>query len=109
VGTAAETGSVTILYGTGRAPSAKGARYLDQNSAGIPGANETGDAFGRPLTAVGAALVVGAPDEQTGSGAATSTGAFSVLTGNLSAGTFFGPSQFPQVTPGESHLGWSLG
>ena len=109
VGTATDTGSVTILYGTGRAPSAKGARYLDQNSAGIPGANESGDGFGRPLTAVAAALVVGAPDEQTGSGAATATGAFSVLTGNLSAGTFFGPAQFPRVAPGESHLGWSLG
>ena len=35
-------------------------------------------------------------------------GAFSVLTGNLSAGTFFGPSQFPQMGLGESHLSASL-
>ena len=108
VGATADTGSVTVLYGTARGPSATGSRYVDQNSAGIPGTNEAGDDFGRTLTALPAALVVGAPGEQTGSGATAATGAFSVLTGNLSAGTFFGPSQFPQMGPGESHLSASL-
>ena len=107
VGSTADTGSVTVLY-TVFAPSASAVRYLDQNSAGIPGSNETGDDFGRALTAVAGALVVGAPAEQTSAGAATYTGAFSVLTGNLSAGTFFGPGQFPRVTAGDGGLGSSL-
>jgi hypothetical protein len=104
VGAAEDTGTVTILYSGGRGS----AGYFDQNSAGIPGANESGDDFGRTLTAIPGALVVGAPGEQTGSGATAATGAFTVLTGNLSAGTFFGPGQFPGMAPGESHLGSSL-
>ena len=108
VSTATDTGSVTILYGTLTGPSATGSRYIDQNSPGIPGANESGDHFGADLTAVPGALAVGAPDEQTSAGSSDYVGAFSVLTGNLSAGTFFGPAQFPGAIP-DGRLGLALG
>ena len=101
VGANVHTGSVTIISGL----TGTGARYLDQNSAGVPGSNEEGDEFGGTLLVVPGALVVGAMDEVT----PDQVGAFTVLTGNLATGAFFGPAQFPQaVVPDTSHLGSSL-
>jgi hypothetical protein len=109
VGATVDTGAVTAIAGTATGPSAAGARYLDQNSAGIPGSNESGDAFGAAVRSIPGALVVAAPTEVTGSDPSSFTGAFTVVTGDLSAGSFFGPAQFPGVQPGRHDLGTGLG
>lgn len=108
VGTVQDAGAVTVLPGTASGPVAQGSRYLDQNSPGVPGSNEVHDEFGAALRVIPGALVVGAPSEETGSGSATNTGAFTVLTGNLSAGTFIGPAQFSGVAPADHYLGYHL-
>jgi FG-GAP-like repeat/FG-GAP repeat len=46
VGSATKTGSVTMLYGTAKGLTGSGAQYFTQDSAGVPGSNETGDEFG---------------------------------------------------------------
>lgn len=77
IGTLANAGSVTVLYGTQQSPylriDAVGTNYLTENTTGVPGDAEAGDLFGASL-AVGdfnadgyADLAVGAPGESLGS------------------------------------------
>ncbi|GGK95194.1 FG-GAP repeat protein [Mangrovihabitans endophyticus] len=117
VGSAPYTGAVILLYSGSGGITATGSRWLDQNSTGIPGANEDSDAFGSALHVVpGAyggrnALVVGSPGEDTGS--AQDSGAFTVVPGDAAGipgptGYFFGPSRLPDL-PGRTDLGSSLG
>jgi hypothetical protein len=78
VGTASDTGSVSVLLGSPSGLTTAGARNLHQNTAGVPGGNETGDGFGgasgcglllRDLNRDGRAdLFVAAPGEDAGSG-----------------------------------------
>jgi hypothetical protein len=103
-----DTGSVTAIYGTTGGLTTTGSRFIDQNSAGVPGADETNDDFADALSVIPGALVEGSPGEEVTSGSVTYLGAFDVLTGNLSAGSFFGPSQFPHLTNGDGYLGGSL-
>ncbi|MEV7283792.1 hypothetical protein AB0O01_04355 [Streptomyces sp. NPDC093252] len=94
------SGSVTVVRST--ATTLDTARTWTQNSAGVPGASETGDAFGTAVRVLDtnkdgyADLVVGAPGENAGAGAlwslrgsaasVTATGAVSVSTGAAGLG-----------------------
>jgi len=69
-GSADYTGAVNVLFSTPTGPSATGAAYIDQNTAGLPGANEDSDRFGAGLSRVvnaygGEALIVSAPYERS--------------------------------------------
>ncbi|MEU3172314.1 MULTISPECIES: FG-GAP-like repeat-containing protein [unclassified Streptomyces] len=89
-----KAGVVTVLYGSPGGAGAKRIQTFSQNSAGVPGAAETGDQFGSH-TAPGdyngdgyADLAVGAPGEDAGSD--TDGGTVVILwggSGGLSGGT----------------------
>ncbi|GAA2577499.1 FG-GAP and VCBS repeat-containing protein [Actinomadura fulvescens] len=67
-------GSVTILNGAKSGLTTRGAKWITQNTAGVPGASEQHDGFGNGLSAFDANrdgkadLTVGAPGENTPEG-----------------------------------------
>lgn len=69
VGGKARAGAVSVVYGASSGLKPSSYKLLSQNSAGIPGTAETGDAFGSSLASADlnrdgyADLVVGAPGE----------------------------------------------
>lgn len=71
----ADAGAVWLLRGTQDGLTGTGARSFDQNTPGIPGAAEAGDAWGAQVRLVDtdgdgrAELVAAAPDENAGDGA----------------------------------------
>ncbi|MFD8592766.1 FG-GAP-like repeat-containing protein [Streptomyces sp. NPDC059637] len=89
------SGSVTVLPGNGDGPVASAKRTLTQSSSGVPGASESGDAFGASV-ALGdvdgdghADVAIGAPGEDDTTGHADS-GAVTVLYGpGLDTGKLF--------------------
>jgi hypothetical protein len=115
VDTAAATGAVNILYSNTSGPAAAGAGYLDQNSPGVPGANEDSDAFGGSLSRLanaygGDALVVAAPDEKL---TYASQGAVTVVPGMPTgqarpASHFFSAGNFPGNASEDSNFGYGL-
>ena len=90
-------GVVHVLKGSASGPTAVGSQLFSQDSTGITDTKEAGDHFGASL-AIGnfggsfqADLAIGAPDEDTGTGA--DTGVVNVLPGSGSGPTATG-SQF---------------
>ncbi|MGS2612958.1 hypothetical protein ACVCAH_00245 [Micromonospora sp. LZ34] len=72
IGSKADAGAVTVLFGGSTGLTATGAQYLQQDQAAVPGAAERGDQFGFTL-AIGKVdnnryndLVIGAPRENDG-------------------------------------------
>ena len=69
------SGAVTVVRGTAGQLDAAHARTWTQNSSGVPGTSETGDAFGAAVRVIDtskdgyADLVIGAPGENAGAGA----------------------------------------
>ncbi|MEV4704568.1 FG-GAP repeat protein [Actinoplanes sp. NPDC049316] len=114
-GSADYTGAVNVLYSTATGPSAAGAVYIDQNSPGVPGANEDGDGFGSSLSRVinaygGEAVVVGAPWEKV---TYTDEGAVTVLPSAPKgaarpAGVFISGADFPRGASTDSAFGTGL-
>nr|WP_241266264.1 FG-GAP-like repeat-containing protein [Streptomyces boncukensis] len=100
-------GTVKVLYGTDDGPSKTRTTTLDQNSPGVPGANEDGDQFGASL-ATGdvngdgyADVVAGVPGEDIGSGASgKDTGAAVQLLGGSGGLSGTGAKAFHQGTSG---------
>lgn len=114
VGTAQSTGAINVLFSTVNGPVAAGSIYLDQNSAEVPGANESGDQFGANLSRLtnaygGDALVVGSWGEKI---AYVSEGAVTVLPSAAGrtrpAGYFFSGANFPGGASAESNFGDGL-
>ncbi|MQY14250.1 hypothetical protein SRB5_44130 [Streptomyces sp. RB5] len=74
IGTAPDAGAVTVLFGSVFGLTTETVRNVQQESAGIPGSNEKGDAFGKALAArdlngdTWADLTIGQPGEDTGQG-----------------------------------------
>src|SRR6266508_2342667 len=104
VGTILDAGAVTVLYGSASGLTAAGSQQLTQDTAGVPGAAESEDAFGEAL-ATGDFngngiddLGVGAPSEDVG--AAMDGGAVNVLPGTAGGLTGSGSQQFTEDTPG---------
>ncbi|MFI1564091.1 FG-GAP repeat protein [Streptomyces sp. NPDC020490] len=97
------SGAVTVVRGTSTELDTAHARTWTQNSSGVPGSSETGDAFGAALRVLDtnkdgyADLVVGAPGENGGAGAlwslrgsaasVTAAAATSVSTGGVGLGS----------------------
>ncbi|GAA1810662.1 hypothetical protein GCM10009682_35350 [Luedemannella flava] len=78
LGTAFEAGSVTMLTSNKSTLVGTGAQAYSQNTANVPGANESGDLFGSSLRLVhGSTLVVGARGETLGT--FSRAGAFNLL------------------------------
>jgi hypothetical protein len=90
LGAKRDAGAVDVLRGSPGGLVAAGARQWTQDSPGVPGLAEAGDAFGSSLSAGDldgdgtADLAVGVPDESVG--AAVLAGAVNVLLGNRSTG-----------------------
>ncbi|MFF7488651.1 hypothetical protein ACFZBC_24600 [Streptomyces luteogriseus] len=116
VGTAGENnsaGAVTVLYGSASGLTTKGATSYTQNTAGVPGASETGDRFGERVTLTDhtgdrrADLSVSAPGENAGDGAVWSLRA--TATGPTTSGaTSFGPGTTGISTAGTPGYGTAL-
>jgi FG-GAP repeat len=97
-------GAVSVLYGTPTGLSGGGSQLFTQDSPGVGGAAEDGDAFGRAL-ATGdfnhdgfADLAIGAPGE--GVGGVVGAGAVNVLYGSAGRLTGVGSQLFTQDSPG---------
>ncbi|SMQ17794.1 FG-GAP repeat-containing protein [Streptomyces sp. Ag82_O1-12] len=112
IGTAGENGSagaVTVLYGSASGLTTKGATSYTQNTAGVPGASETGDRFGERVTLTDhtgdrrADLSVSAPGENAGDGAVWSLRATAT-----SGSTSFGPATTGISTAGTPGYGTAL-
>jgi FG-GAP repeat protein len=104
VGTIPDAGAVTALYGSASGLAAAGSQQLTQDTAGVPGSAEDGDAFGEGLAAGDFNgngvddLGVGAPSEDVG--AAMNGGTVNVLPGATGGLTGAGSQQFTENTPG---------
>ena len=111
-GSVQSSGAVNVLYSTATGPSATGSVYLDQNSAGVPGANEENDLFGSSLGRLshaygGEALVIGAPDEKV---TQPTEGAVTVLPSAATGATrpegySFSGADFPRGAVADSNFG----
>jgi FG-GAP repeat len=91
-------GMVTVLYARTTTLTTSGAKAFSQSTAGVPGANETGDQFGYWVSAMRhgnsarAELVVGVAGEDVG--AFTDCGAVVILRGGASGLTGSGSTAF---------------
>ena len=109
LGTAADAGAVSVLYGSAGGLASNG-QVLTQDTAGVPGVSEDGDGFGSALVAGSfngdafADLAVGAPGEDVG--AAADAGAATILFG--SAGGLVGAAA-RSLTQGNPEPGDSFG
>ncbi|MET9888871.1 FG-GAP-like repeat-containing protein [Streptomyces sp. NPDC006465] len=113
IGSAAATGSVTVLYGSAAGLRTTGAVSFSQSTAGVPGTAETGDHFGARVALTDhtgdhrADLSVSAPGENAGDGAVWSlrgTANGPTATGSTS----FGPSATGVSTTGAPAYGTAL-
>ncbi|MEV7197203.1 FG-GAP-like repeat-containing protein [Streptomyces sp. NPDC093510] len=97
-------GAVTVTYGGASGLSSRTPVRITQDSAGVPGAAEKGDAFGRSLSAGDtngdgyADIAVGVPSETLGS--AKKAGSAVVLRGSANGLTGTGAKAFSQSTAG---------
>jgi hypothetical protein len=112
VGSAKDAGSVTVLKGSAAGLTVTGARSFTQNTSGVPGSAETGDAFGRAVKLADVSgdgkteLFAGAPYEN---GAAGGVWAFpSTASGVTATGAYsFGAGTLGQIAA-NAVLGWSF-
>ena len=105
LGSKRDAGAVTVLNGSSGGLVSSGAQQWTQDSAGVPGLAETGDAFGTSLVTgdfdhdTFADLAVGAPNEVVGSG--DLAGAVNVIYGASGGGlTGTDAQQWTQDTGG---------
>ncbi|MEU5364832.1 hypothetical protein ABZ354_15295 [Streptomyces sp. NPDC005925] len=105
-------GRVTVYYDAAYGGSPSRVQIIDQDTAGVPGAGEAGDRFGASV-AIGdtdkdgrADLVVGAPGENTGTGAVTAVRGTSGL---LDAAHARAWTQNSGGVPGTSEAGDAFG
>ncbi|MBL1100333.1 FG-GAP and VCBS repeat-containing protein [Streptomyces coffeae] len=97
-------GTLKVLYGTASGPSTTRTRVIDQNTPGVPGANEDGDQFGYELSAGDvngdgyADVAVGIPYEDIDSG--KDAGSVVQLYGGAGGLSGTGAQAFTQDTAG---------
>lgn len=116
IGSARWTGQVHVLNFDPATRRVRSLRAVSQDTAGIPGANETGDYFGSSV-ALGIntwdqlTAIVGAPGEAIGRvlGAGTVTMFRANRTGGLATSVRQGAGGIPGVPESGDHFGWSVG
>ncbi|CAM5341172.1 VCBS repeat-containing protein OS=Streptomyces alboniger OX=132473 GN=CP975_15005 PE=4 SV=1 [Streptomyces alboniger] len=109
-GTANDSGSVTILFGSATGLKGSGAKSYTQNTAGVPGSSETGDGFGMSVRLVDLDKN-GKADLVTGSGYENGYGAITVLRGSASGLTTTGATSFTArgvSLKGGADFGWVI-
>ncbi|MEV7079703.1 FG-GAP-like repeat-containing protein [Streptomyces sp. NPDC093516] len=89
IGSVEDAGSVTLLYGSAKGLTGTGAKSWSQDTAGVPGSNETMDAFGMTVRLVDLDKN-GKADLVTGAGYENGYGAVTVLRGSASGPTTSG-------------------
>ena len=104
VGSTIDAGAVAVLYAATGGLSADGNQFWSQDSAGIAGAPETGDLFGRSLTSGDFNndsyddLAIGVPNEDIG--ALNSAGAVNIIYGGAGGLTVTGNQLWSQDSAG---------
>jgi hypothetical protein len=93
VGSASCAGAVVVLYGSSSGVSAARRSVITQNSTGVPGSSETGDAFGTSVRLVDLDRN-GKADLVVGTGYENGYGAVTVLKGTASGLTTTGVKSF---------------
>jgi FG-GAP repeat protein len=109
-GTAKHSGSVTILFGSATGLKGSGAKSYTQNTPGVPGSNEYGDAFGISVRLIDLDKN-GKADLVTGSGYENGHGAITVLRGSASGLTTTGAKSFTAAgvsLKGSADFGWVI-
>ncbi|CAM5354497.1 VCBS repeat-containing protein OS=Streptomyces alboniger OX=132473 GN=CP975_18450 PE=4 SV=1 [Streptomyces alboniger] len=105
IGSYADTGTVTILYGTASGlNTASGAQSFAQNTAGVPGADEKGDMFGIDVK-LDDVTGDGKADLLVGSAENAGNGAMTYLSSNGSKITTSGSRTISPSTAGVSTTG----
>lgn len=100
----AKGGMIMYIPGGATGPQGTGAKAMSQDSSGVPGASEAGDAFGSAVSVADTNgdgygdIAVGAPGEALGSKAAA--GQVIVLRGSASGPTATGSKAYHQDTAG---------
>jgi FG-GAP repeat len=116
IGAASGAGAVNVLYGTASGLSSAGNQFWNQDSQGIQDLSEDGDSFGEALAAGDfdgdgfTDLAIGVPNEDLG--AATTTGAVTVIYGSASGLTLAGNQFWAQDSTGiadQSEIGDHFG
>ncbi|MER7576129.1 FG-GAP-like repeat-containing protein [Streptomyces sp. NPDC126514] len=110
IGSARDAGSVTVLFGSASGLSTTGAKSYTQNTAGVPGGAESGDAFG-----MGVRLLDldknGKADLVTGAGYENSNGSVTYLRGTATGLTTTGAKSLTAAgagLKGSAAFGWDL-
>ncbi|MFE2042036.1 FG-GAP-like repeat-containing protein [Streptomyces sp. NPDC059477] len=109
-GTAKDSGSVTVLFGSRNGLKGTGAKSFTQDTAGVPGANEKGDAFGLTVQLTDltkdrkAELIIG-------SGYENEAGGITVLRGTSTGPASSGGKSFTAAqagVKGNAAFGWEI-
>ncbi|MFJ6659554.1 FG-GAP-like repeat-containing protein [Streptomyces sp. NPDC091377] len=109
-GSATDSGSVTVLFGSAAGLTGTGAKSFTQNTAGVPGSNERGDAFGLAVQLTDlnkdrkAELIIG-------SGYENENGGVTVLRGATTGPTTSGATSFTAGgvgLKGNAVFGWEI-
>ncbi|MER8005123.1 FG-GAP-like repeat-containing protein [Streptomyces sp. NPDC094149] len=109
-GTAKDSGSVTILFGSATGLKTSNAKSYTQNTTGVPGTSETGDAFGVTVRLTDLDKN-GKADLVIGTGYENGYGAITVLKGTASGLTTTGAKSFTArdlSLKGSADLGWEI-
>ncbi|WP_324612306.1 FG-GAP-like repeat-containing protein [Streptomyces sp. AS58] len=109
-GTAEDSGSVTILFGSAAGLKGSGAKSYTQNTTGVPGSNEDGDHFGISVRLVDLDKN-GKADLVTGSGYENGYGSVTVLKGTSTGPTTTGAKSFTArdvSLKGGAGFGWVI-
>lgn len=109
-GTAKDSGSVTILFGSATGLKTSNAKSYTQNTTGVPGTSETGDAFGMTVRLTDLDKN-GKADLVIGTGYENGYGAITVLKGTASGLTTTGAKSFTArdlSLKGSADLGWEI-
>ncbi|MGW5634488.1 FG-GAP-like repeat-containing protein [Streptomyces sp. NPDC003832] len=109
IGTARDAGSVTVLFGSAQGLTATGATSYTQNTAGVPGTAEKGDAFGMSVRLLDLDKN-GRADLVTGAGYENTNGSVTYLRGSATGLTTTGATSLTAAGAGlkGSTFGWAL-
>ncbi|MBZ9645085.1 FG-GAP-like repeat-containing protein [Streptomyces sp. PSKA30] len=110
IGSARDAGSVTVLFGSATGLKTTGAKSYSQNTSGVPGTAESGDAFGMSVRLLDLDKT-GKADLVTGAGYENQNGSVTYLRGTASGLTTTGAKSLTAAgagLKGGATFGWDL-